>query len=150
MPSWTGGVTSDVTKLRELGVDLETGVLLDVADDGIDLWLAASPDDVVDFTGTARDATTEMSLTPAPVRAADRVLIVPVARTGWCVTATSGVPLALQPCREGDAAQTWRVIPAGDSGQINLSGPNGELRIDETGLVATGGRTGLQTLPFNR
>ncbi|WP_433789109.1 hypothetical protein [Actinoplanes sp. CA-252034] len=145
-------VTSNVTRLRQLGVDLEKSVLIDVADDGIDLWLAVGTDDVVDFTGTARDASTEMSLLPAPVTARDRVIIVPAARPGWCVTDTSGIPLALQPCRNGEPTQTWQVIPAGDSGQINLSGPDGELRVDENGLVPAteSGRTGLQTLLFDR
>lgn len=149
-PSRSSSVTSDVTRLRELGVDLDTGILLDVADDGIDLWMAVGAGDVVDFTGTARDDSTEMSLVPAPVTGRDRVVIIPVARPGWCVTDTSGVPLALQPCRDGDPTQTWEVIPAGDSGQINLHGADGEMRVDENGLVATGGRSGLQTLPFDR
>ncbi|GLW30043.1 hypothetical protein [Actinoplanes regularis] len=151
-PSRTNTVTSNVTKLRQIGVDLETGVLIDVADDGIDLWLAVGANDVVDFTGTVRDATTEMSLVPAAVAAPNRVIIVPVARPGWCVTDTAGVPLALQPCRDGDTAQTWEVIPAGDSGQINLKGPDGEMRVDENGLVAAdqSGRDGLQTIRFDR
>jgi hypothetical protein len=149
-PSRARTVTSNVTRLLQFGIDLETGVLLDVADDGLDLWLAVGPDDVVDFTGSARDASTEMSLIPAPVTARDRVIIVPVARPGWCVTDTPGVPLALQPCRDGDPTQTWEVLPAGDSGQINLNGADGEVRVDETGLVATGGRSGLQTIRFDR
>ncbi|MFC4068931.1 hypothetical protein [Actinoplanes subglobosus] len=149
-PSRSSSVTSDVTRLRELGVDLDTGILIDVADDGIDLWMAVEAGDVVDFTGTTRADSTEMSLVPAPVTGRDRVVIIPVARPGWCVTDTSGVPLALQPCRDGDPAQTWEVIPAGDSGQINLHGADGEMRVDENGLVATGGRSGLQTVPFDR
>jgi hypothetical protein len=149
-PSRTRTVTSNVNQLRQVGVDLETGILLDIADDGIDLWMAVGANDVVDFTGSARDASTEMSLVPAPVSARNRVIIVPVARPGWCVTDTAGIPLTLQPCRDGDPAQTWEVIPAGDSGQINLVGADGEMRVDETGLVATGGRSGVQTLPFDR
>ncbi|MEU4159189.1 hypothetical protein [Actinoplanes sp. NPDC026670] len=151
-PSRTSTVSSDVSRLREIGVDLEKGVLIDVADDAGDLWLAVGPNDVVDFTGTTRDASTELSLIPAPVKADDRVIIVPVARPGWCVTDTSGVPLALQPCRDGDPTQTWEVIPAGDSGQINLHGPDGDMRVGDSGLVpaTASGRTGLQTLPFTR
>ncbi|BEL03945.1 hypothetical protein Q0Z83_021360 [Actinoplanes sichuanensis] len=151
-PSRSSTVKSDLSRLRELGVDLETGVLIDVPDDAGDLWLAVGPNDVVDFTGTTRDESTEMSLLPAPVKADDRVIIVPVARPGWCVTDTTGVPLALQPCRDGDPAQTWKVIPAGDSGQINLQGPDGDMRVGDNGLVpaTASGRTGLQTLPFNR
>jgi hypothetical protein len=41
-----------------------------------------------------------------------------------------------------DDAQTWRIVPAGDSGQFNLQGPYGDLTVD--------GRTGLQTLRFDR
>ncbi|GIF40156.1 hypothetical protein [Actinoplanes xinjiangensis] len=151
-PSRTRTVTSDVSRLRELGVDLDTGVLIDVADDAVDRWMAVGPGDVVDFTGAARDASTGMSLVPAPVTARDRVIIVPVARPGWCVTDTSGVPLALQPCRDGDPTQTWEVVPAGDSGQINLRGPDGDLRVGDDGLVPPdeSGRSGLQTIPFDR
>ncbi|GAA1651440.1 hypothetical protein [Actinoplanes couchii] len=148
MPSWTGGVTSNVDQIRQIGVDLDKGVLIDVADAGTGLGLAVGPGDVVDFTGSAGAATAEMSLIPAPVKAANRVIIVPVARLGWCVTDTGGVPLSLQPCREGAATQTWRVAAHGDSGAFNLIGPSGEIRGDETGMVATGGFTGLQTKPF--
>ncbi|MEU7905775.1 hypothetical protein [Actinoplanes sp. NPDC049118] len=150
-PPKRGTKSSNVSQLRELGVDLETGVLIDVADDGVDLWMQVGPGDVVDFTGAAKDASTEMSLVPAPVTARNRVVIAPPARPGSCVTDTPQAPLVLQPCRDGDPAQTWGVVPAGDSGQFQLQGQFGILTVDQ-GLVDAdqSGRTGLQTIPFNR
>lgn len=144
-------VTSNVSQLRQLGIDLGTGVLIDVADDGADHWLQVGPDDVVDFTGTAKDESTRMSLRPAPVAARNRVTIVPLARPGFCVADTPQESLVLQPCRDGDPVQTWRVVPAGDSGQFQLEGEHGILTVDDK-LVAAGqtGWTGLQTIPFNR
>lgn len=148
-PSGRGTAVSDVSQLRQLGIDLETGVLIDVADDGMDRWMQVGADDVVDFTGTAKDESTEMVLRPAPVTARNMVTIIVPARPGSCVADTPEEPLALQPCRDGDPAQTWRVVPAGDSGQFELEGRYGILRVDGK-LVATdqSGWTGLQTIPF--
>nr|BFE74680.1 hypothetical protein GCM10020092_079810 [Actinoplanes digitatis] len=149
-PPKRGTKSSNVSQLRELGVDLETGVLIDVADDGVDLWMQVGPDDVVDFTGAAKDASTEMSLVPAPVTARNRVVIAPPTRPGSCVTDTPQAPLILRPCRDGDPAQTWGGA-TGDSGQFQLQGQFGILTVDQ-GLVDADqtGRTGLQTIPFNR
>jgi hypothetical protein len=140
---------SNVTQLRSLGVDLQTGVLIDVADDGEDRWMQAGTGNVVDFTGSAKDDTTEMSLQPAPVTGQNRVLIIPVAQSGMCVTDTPQAPLTLQPCKDGADAQIWRVVPAGDSGQFELEGRYGILKVDQK-LVGTdqSGRTGLQTVKF--
>ncbi|MBM2623906.1 hypothetical protein JIG36_51305 [Actinoplanes sp. LDG1-06] len=44
--------TSDVSQLRDFGVDLETSVLIDVTDDGLDRWLQTGAGSLVDFTGT--------------------------------------------------------------------------------------------------
>lgn len=144
-------VRSNVSQLRQLGIDLETGVLIDVADDGVDRWMQVGADDVVDFTGAAKDDSTEMSLRPAPVTARNRVTIVPPARPGWCVADTPQEPLALRPCRDGDPAQIWRVVPAGDSGQFELEGEYGILKVDERLVAADqSGRTGLQTIRFAR
>lgn len=150
-PPRTSTATSDVSQLRRIGIDLETGVLIDVADDGEDRWMQVGPDDVVDFTGTAKDESTQMSLRPAPVTARNRVTIAPPARPGWCVADTPDEPLVLQPCRDGEPAQTWRVVPAGDSGQFQLEGRYGILTVDGR-LVPAGqtGWTGLQTIPFTR
>lgn len=150
-PSRARTVTSNVSQLRQLGVDLETGVLIDVADDGVDRWLQVGADDVVDFTGAAKDDSTEMSLRPAPVTARNRVTIGVVARPGWCVADTPQESLVLRTCRDGDRAQTWRVVPAGDSGQFQLEGEYGILTVDDRLVAADqGGRTGLQTIRFDR
>src|SRR5689334_18358512 len=84
----TSTVKSDLTGLRRIGVDLDRGVLIDVADDGVDRWMQVGAGDVVDFTGSAKDASTEMELTAAPVRGTNQVVIVPVARPGECVADT--------------------------------------------------------------
>ncbi|GAA2614887.1 hypothetical protein [Paractinoplanes durhamensis] len=140
---------SKVTQLRSIGVDLQVGVLIDVADDGVDRWMQAGPDNVVDFTGSTKDDTTEMSLQPAPVTGENRVLIIPVAQPGMCVTDTPQEPLALQPCKDGTEAQVWRVVPAGDSGQVELEGRYGILKVDQK-LIGTDqtGWTGMQTIKF--
>ncbi|MGA5301197.1 hypothetical protein ACPCHT_14785 [Nucisporomicrobium flavum] len=145
----SSSVSSDVTRLEELGIDLNVGVLIDVADDGVDRFLEAGQGGVVDFTGTAKGDSTKMALRPAPTRARNEVWIAPPA---WneCVTATSRTALTLQPCRVGDEAQTWRVVPAGDSGQFELEGRYGILHVDNGLLTGEGGRTGLQTIPFER
>ncbi|GAA2554636.1 hypothetical protein GCM10010435_26430 [Winogradskya consettensis] len=143
----TSTVTSNVKQLRNLGVDLNVGVLIDVADDGVDRWMQIGAGDVVDFTGSVKDPSTEMMLSPAPVSGTNRVVIVPPARPGMCVAATPEVTLTLRTCQDGAGAQTWRVVPAGDSGQFELEGEYGILEV-EGSLVADGGRTGMQTIRF--
>ncbi|KUL22744.1 hypothetical protein [Actinoplanes awajinensis] len=133
-------VTSNLSQLRRIGVDLNTGVLIDVADDGVDKWLQVGAGDVVDFTGAVKDSSTEMSLLPAATTTPNSVVIVPVALPDSCVTATPSAPLQLQPCQEGDEAQIWEIVPAGDSGQFELKGAFGIQRVD--------GRTGMQTINF--
>jgi hypothetical protein len=150
-PSRTGSAESNVDQLQQIGVDLETGVLLDFSDDGLDHWMRVGPDEVVDFAGDTKDASTEMSLIPAPVTGRNRVLVVPVARPGFCVAATPEPPLVLQPCREGDRSQTWRIVPAGDSGLFNLEGRYGVVAVDEQGMIPYaqgGGWSGMQTIRF--
>ena len=146
----SSSVASDLTQLEELGVDLGTDVLIDVADDGVDRFLEVGRDDVVDFTGTARSDSTRMLLRAAPTTGKNEVWLTPSARNE-CVTDTSGAALTLQPCRLGDESQVWRLVPAGDSGQFELEGRYGIVRVDE-GLITSGtsGRTGLQTLRFDR
>ena len=46
-------VLSDVSQLKRLGVDIGPGVLIDVADDGVDRWMQIG-ENSVDFTGTTR------------------------------------------------------------------------------------------------
>ncbi|MFI7605197.1 hypothetical protein ACIBTV_08735 [Micromonospora sp. NPDC049366] len=147
-PRPTGNVTSNVSQLRQLGVDLQTGVLIDVADDGVDRWMQLRGDGTVDFTGTAKDDSTEMVLHPAPTAAVNRVQIVAGAFGNQCVAATPAPPLTLVPCEVDDATQIWRVVPAGDSGQFELEGAYGILRVDDGLVTTSGGRSGLQTIRF--
>ncbi|WP_430781797.1 hypothetical protein [Actinoplanes sp. G11-F43] len=150
-PSRTSSVASDVSRLRARGLDLETGVLIFAPDAALDRWMAVGADDVVDFTGRTKDASTEMSLIPAVVEEDDRVIIVPVARPGWCVTDTpgAGLPLALRPCRDGQADQTWAVTAAGDSGNVSLTGPDGPLYVGPDGLALDAG-SGFSSLQIKR
>ncbi|MFI7605195.1 hypothetical protein ACIBTV_08725 [Micromonospora sp. NPDC049366] len=150
----TGARASDVSQLRRLGIALDAGVLIDVADDGVDRWLEVARDGSVDFTGSERTGTTMMSLTAAPVAERNRVLLKPLfwseeAGAGYCVVNTAGAALRLEECVTGHAAQLWEVIPAGDSGQFELRGAHGILRVED-GRLTTGasGRTGLQTLTY--
>jgi hypothetical protein len=145
--------TSDLSQLVRLGIDINEGVLIDVADDGVDRWLQIGKKGV-DFTGTTKTDSTMMSLKAAPVTARNRVLIKPPfwnedLGDGYCVADTKGAPLKLEVCRTGRTQQIWTVVPAGDSGQFELKGRYGILRVD-AGKLTTGGtgRTGLQTIPF--
>lgn len=152
----TGGTkapTSDLSQLRKFGIDLDKGVLIDVADDGVDRFLQIGSNGV-DFTGTTRTDSTMMALKAAPVRERNRVLIKPPfwneeVGAGYCVADTSGAALKLEGCQQGRAEQVWTVVPAGDSGQFELHGKYGVIRV-ENGKITTGGtgRTGLQTIPF--
>lgn len=145
--------TSDLTELKRAGIGLGEGVLLDVADDGEDLFLQIGENGAVDFTGTTRTDTTMMSLQPAAVPARNRVVIKPPfwnedLGDGYCVADTAGAPLKLEICKPGKASQTWRVALAGDSGQFELHGAYGVIRVDGKITAGESGRTGLQTLPF--
>ncbi|MEV4348208.1 hypothetical protein AB0J83_27445 [Actinoplanes sp. NPDC049596] len=145
---------SDLSQLRRIGVDIGAGMILDVADDGVDRWLQVGKNGVVDFTGTTRTDSTMMSFQPAPVAAKNRVVIKPPfwnedTGAGSCVADTAGAPLKLETCSPGKAAQIWQVVPAGDSGQFELRGAFGILRVEDGKLTtAASGRTGLQTLDF--
>ena len=109
---------------------------------------------MVDFTGTGRTDATMMSLQPAAVAASNRVLIMPPFYNedlgdGYCVADTTGAPLTLEVCAAGEASQVWRVVPAGDSGQFELHGAHGVLRVEDGRITSAGdGRTGLQVLSF--
>jgi hypothetical protein len=151
-----GGARSDLSQLKKIGIDIDGGVLIDVADDGVDRYLAVGRNSVVDFTGTGRTDNTMMALKAAPVSARNRVLIKPPFYNeepgdGYCVADTPQAPLKLETCRTGEAAQVWRVVPEGDSGQFSLHGRYGVIRVDD-GRITTGdsGRIGLQTIPFAR
>jgi hypothetical protein len=145
---------ADLSQLKSFGIDLDEGVLIDVADDGVDRYLAIGKNGVVDFTGTGKTDATMMSLKAAPGGRKNQVLIQPPfwnedLGKGSCVADTSGAALTLETCATGKPAQVWTVVPAGDSGQFELQGKYGIIRVDN-GKITTGtsGRTGLQTIPF--
>lgn len=146
--------TSDVSQLKQLGIVLDEGVLLDVADDGLDRYLAVGTNGVVDFTGTGRTDATMMALNAAPGGGKNRVVIKPPfynedAGTGSCVADTSGAALKLETCDAGAAAQIWTVEPAGDSGQFELRGKYGIVEVDGGKIITGGGGyTGIQTIRY--
>lgn len=147
------GPVSDLRQLRQLGIDLDKGVLIDVADDGVDRYLQITASGV-DFTGTTKTDATMMALKAAPVRERNRVLIKPPfwneeIGPGYCVEDTAGAALKLEVCEDGKATQVWTIVPAGDSGQFELHGWYDVVRV-ENGKITTGetGRIGLQTIPF--
>ncbi len=153
-PPTTNTVTSDVSELRRLGIGIGRSVLIDVADDGLDRWLQIGAGGVVDFTGTTKDDSTMMSLQPAPVREKNRVVIKPPSYNkdpgpGSCIADTPETALTLTSCKPGDASQTWQIVPSGDSGQFELVGRYGPIRVDNGRILTTGaGFAGLQTIPF--
>ena len=145
---------SNLSALRSAGIKAGGSILIDVADDGEDRFLAVGKGGVVDFTGTGRTDDTMMSLQPAAVSAPNRVVIKPPFYNedlgdGQCVADTAGAPLKLEACKAGKASQIWRVALAGDSGQFELHGAYGVIRVDGSRITTDGnGRTGLQVLPF--
>ncbi|GAB1690855.1 hypothetical protein KRM28CT15_26580 [Krasilnikovia sp. M28-CT-15] len=60
-----------------------------------------------------------------------------MAQPGMCVTDTRQLPLALEPCKDGNRAQVWQVAPAGDSGQFELQGRYGTVK-GRPGRAASG------------
>jgi hypothetical protein len=154
-------VTSDVSQLQELGIQINESVLIDVADDGLNRYLSVGEGGVVDFTGTpsSDDANKMMFLKPAKVAkkakpAKNRVVIAPPFYNedlgpGSCVADTKTHILRLATCKKGAKKQTWHVIPAGDSGQFELHGAYTKIRVDN-GRITTGDRgyVGLQTIDF--
>ncbi|MFI1990866.1 hypothetical protein [Actinoplanes sp. NPDC020271] len=152
-PAEPGSATSDLSELRRIGVTLGAGVLIDVADDGLDRYLAVGKNGVVDFTGTSATDATMMSLEAAPVSQKNRVVIKPPfydedLGAGSCVADTSGTALKLETCVAGRASQIWTIVPAGDSGQFELQGRFGVISVDNGKITSSGGYTGLQTKRF--
>ncbi|GLW30041.1 hypothetical protein [Actinoplanes regularis] len=145
--------TSDLGELKKLGIDVGKSVLIDVADDGQDRWLEVGKNGV-DFTGTSRTDSTMMFLAAAPVTAKNRVLIKPPfynedLGSGYCVADTKGAPLKLEGCQAGRKQQVFTIVPAGDSGQFELHGMYGVIRVNNGKITTSGeGRTGLQTILY--
>jgi hypothetical protein len=150
-------VASDVSQLKQLGITLNAGVLIDVADDGLDRYLAIGENGVVDFTGTTRTDNTMMALKPAQVtnkNLDNRVVIAPPfynedLGAGSCIADTAPGTLRLATCQAGAANQTWNVVPVGDSGQFELHGAHTAIRVDNGKIITDGqGFVGLQTIAF--
>jgi hypothetical protein len=158
-PATAKTVTSNVSQLRSLGIDLNVGVLIDVADDGLDRYLEIGAGGVVDFTGSSKTDNTMMALKPAQVAkntesTKNRVVIAPPfynedVGPGQCVTDTAPGTLRLATCDVAAANQIWQVIPGGDSGLFELHGVHTDIRVDN-GRITTGsqGYVGLQTITF--
>jgi hypothetical protein len=151
-------VSSDVSQLKSLGIIMNDGVLIDVADDGLDRYLEVG-EGSVDFTGTSKKDTTMMAFQPAkvPKRTDDTKNKVVIAPPFWnedlgagsCVNDESPGHLGLDTCEDGALDQIWEVVPAGDSGQFELHGAHTEIRV-EKGLITVGdqGYVGLQTIKY--
>ncbi|MFC4068933.1 hypothetical protein [Actinoplanes subglobosus] len=152
-PKVTKAPVSDLSQLKRLGIDVQKSVLIDVADDGVDRWLDIGKAGV-DFTGTARTDNTMMFLAAAPVAAKNQILIKPPfynedLGAGYCVADTRGAPLKLETCQSGRKQQIFTIVPAGDSGQFELHGLYGVIRVDNGKITTSGkGRTGLQTILY--
>ncbi len=152
-------VISDVSQLKTLGITLNAGMLIDVADDGLDRYLAVGKGGAVDFTGTrsSADDNKMMSLKPARVASKslrNRVVIAPPfynedLGAGSCIADTAPGKLRLATCKAAAANQTWTVVPAGDSGQFELHGMHTPIRVNN-GKITTDsqGFVGLQTITF--
>lgn len=148
--SAVAGPTSNLAGLAPYGVDIGTGVLIDVAGDGRDRFLRARRNGVVDFGGTGRQDPTLMVLRPAATRTADRVVINaprwnPDLGGGYCVEQAAVLALSVRLCRPGDPDQIWHVVPVGDSGQFRLDGRYGAVHVDVDQVALDG----LQTVPFS-
>lgn len=152
-------VKSNVHQLREIGVTIGDSVLIDVADDGLNRYLAVGRKGRVNFTGTKRGENTQMSLKAAWVTkkakpAKNRVVIKPDwynedLGPGQCVTDVRKGVLKLKNCTKGKINQAFKLTPAGDSGQFEMKGAHTQIRVNK-GKITTksNGYTGLQTINF--
>ncbi|AGL18522.1 hypothetical protein L083_5012 [Actinoplanes sp. N902-109] len=137
----------------DVGVPVVIGTTLDAGDP--QHFLGSHPDGTVDFTGTTVGESTRMTIEPAQVRrrtADNRNTITVVATPAIagsappaCVTDTGVRALRLEPCRPGDAAQAWKLVPEGDSGLFSLHGKHTAIEVDGGRLVADGGWAALET-----
>ncbi len=154
-------VKSNVHQLREIGVTIGDSVLIDVADDGLNRYLAVGRKGRVNFTGTKRGENTQMSLEAAWVTkkakpAKNRVVIKPDwynedLGPGQCVTDVRKGVLKLQNCKKGKINQAFKLTPAGDSGQFEMKGAHTQIRVNKGKItIRSNGYTGLQTINFAR
>jgi len=158
-PTTTGPklVDANLSQLKGFAIDVGVPVVITTTlDSGAEHHLKAHPDGSVDFTGTAPTESTRMTLRPAKVRKRteenrNHIVIVasPTAAASGpesCVTDERRGVLRMQPCRPGAATQSWRLVPAGDSGLFELTGAHTALRVDNGKIVEEGGWTGFQTI----
>ncbi|HWS35725.1 MAG TPA: hypothetical protein VN408_23665 [Actinoplanes sp.] len=153
-PKATKKPVSNLSQLRSLGIDVQKSVLIDVADDGQNRYLSVGRKGVVNFHGTERTDDTMMFLAPARSSAKNRVVIKPPfynedLGAGYCVADTKGAAMKLETCKAGRARQIFEIRPAGDSGQFELHGMYGVIRVDNGKITTNGkGRVGLQTIRY--
>jgi len=149
-------VDANLSQLKGFAIDLGVPVVITTTlDAGAEHHLKAQPDGSVDFTGTAPTESTRMTLRPAKVRKRteenrNHVVIVasPAAAASGpesCVTDERQGVLKMRPCRPGDANQSWRLVPAGDSGLFELTGAHTAVQVDNGKIVKDGGWTAFQT-----
>jgi hypothetical protein len=148
-------VKSDMSELENFAIDFGVPVVITTSGDAGDEYvLDAHPDGSVDFTGTAVTETTRMTMRPAKVRKRternkNSVIIVasPATTTSApesCVTDEREGVLTMQPCEPGAAAQSWRLVPYGDSGMFELNGAHTAIEVDEGKIVKEDGWSALQ------
>jgi hypothetical protein len=137
----------------DLGVPVAIGTTLDAGEPKH--YLGSHPDGSVDFTGTAVNESTRMTIRPAKVRKRtddnrNTVVLVATPKIAGsgpesCVSDNGVRVLRLEPCRPGDAAQSWKLTPEGDSGLFSLHGRHTGIEVNEGRMVAGGGWAGLET-----
>jgi eukaryotic-like serine/threonine-protein kinase len=150
-------VDADVSALKNFAIDLGVPVVIALTGDaGGRHHLRSHPDGSVDFTGTAVTESTRMTIRPAKVRKRaesnrNHVQIVatpkaPAAGTPSCVTDVRPGVLRMQACRPGDAEQSWRLTPAGDSGLFEITGAHTTVRSESGPLLTEGGWSAFETV----
>ncbi|HET6481734.1 MAG TPA: hypothetical protein VFG35_17100 [Actinoplanes sp.] len=150
-------VDANVSELKNFAIDLGVPVVIVLTlDSGGEYHLRSHPDGSADFTGTAVTESTRMRIDPAKVRkrtAANKNHVaiaaspkVAAAGPASCLTDKREAVLRMEPCRPGDATQSWQLTPAGDSGLFELTGPHTAIRSERGPVIKEGGWTAFQTI----
>ncbi|MEU4242531.1 hypothetical protein [Actinoplanes sp. NPDC026619] len=150
-------VDADLSGLKNYTIDLGVPVVIALTlDSGGKHQLQSHPDGSADFTGTAVTESTRMTIKPAKVRKRsesnkNHVMIVAspkVAADGpaSCLTDVRETVLRMEPCRPGEANQSWRLTPAGDSGLFELTGAHTAVRSEDGPIVKEGGWSAFETI----
>ncbi|MCM4085016.1 serine/threonine-protein kinase [Paractinoplanes hotanensis] len=150
-------VDANVAELKSYAIDLGVPVVITLTGDaGGRHHLRSHPDGSVDFTGTAVTESTRMTITPAKVRKRQEsnentVQIVatpkaPAAGAPSCLTDVRKAVLRMEACRPGDAEQSWKLTPAGDSGLFEISGAHTAVRSEDGPLLTEGGWSAFETV----